>query len=41
MLNKKMVSMKKKASEEGKYVMKEGEAKHWGEQMALLEALHC
>ncbi|MDV4149629.1 hypothetical protein R0131_02160 [Clostridium sp. AL.422] len=31
-------SMKKKASEEGKYVMKEGEAKHWHEQMALLEA---
>ncbi len=31
-------SMKKKAAEEGKYVMKEGEAKHWGEQMALLEA---
>ncbi|EOR27311.1 MULTISPECIES: hypothetical protein [Clostridium] len=30
-------SMKKKASEEGKYVMKEGEAKHWHEQMALLE----
>ncbi|MDU3351571.1 MAG: hypothetical protein E7E72_15890, partial [Clostridium sp.] len=30
-------SMKKKASEEGKYVMKEGEAKHWHEQMELLE----
>ncbi|MCR1950097.1 MULTISPECIES: hypothetical protein [unclassified Clostridium] len=30
-------SMKKKASEEGKYVMKEGEAKHWHEQMGLLE----
>lgn len=30
-------SMKRKASEEGKYVMKEGEAKHWGEQMELLE----
>ena len=30
-------SMKKKASEEGKYVMKEGEAKHWHEQMDLLE----
>ncbi|MBE6052504.1 MAG: hypothetical protein E7212_01120 [Clostridium sartagoforme] len=30
-------SMKKKFSEEGKYVMKEGEAKHWHEQMQLLE----
>ena len=30
-------SMKKKASEEGKYVMKEDEAKHWHEQMDLLE----
>ena len=31
-------SMKKKASADGKYVMKEGEAKRWDEQMALLEA---
>ncbi len=30
-------SMKRKASEEGKYVMKEGEAKHWHEQIDLLQ----
>ncbi|GAB6169913.1 FMN-binding protein [Clostridium carnis] len=30
-------SMKKAASEDGKYVMKEGEAKHWHEQIELLE----
>ncbi|GAA0085523.1 hypothetical protein UT300007_19620 [Clostridium sp. CTA-7] len=30
-------TMKRKASEEGKYVMKEGEAKKWHEQMELLE----
>lgn len=31
-------SMKKQAAKDGKYVMKEGEAKNWAEQMELVEA---
>lgn len=29
--------MKKQAAADGKYVMKEGEEHHWGEQIELLE----